>query len=201
MICGNNFQECLLFDDISSGYLNIIITIKWLVLSGIIRLKHKTYTIGCLALDHIISVILFIDEELILSDYYMAFFLSYVLSAVGSISAQEPHGPRTDNICEVRNSQNSTGEESMVDGIMNELQGICLPDNNNKTVKEIIQDTQTIINSMKMYKEIVKLNKQLKDEIQWIIKESGDEQLVSRLLGLIKRDVKGKCYNVLYIDS
>ncbi|CAG2253962.1 unnamed protein product [Mytilus edulis] len=71
---------------------------------------------------------------------------------------------------EVRNSQNSTGEESMVDGIMNELQGICLPDNNNKTAKEIIQDTQTIINSMKMYKEIVKLNKHLKDEIQWIIK-------------------------------
>lgn len=27
--------------------------------------------------------------------------------------------------------------------------------------------------------------------------ESGDEQLVLRLLKLIKRDAKGKCYNVL----
>ncbi|XP_063405952.1 fibrinogen-like protein A [Mytilus trossulus] len=98
----------------------------------------------------------------------------------------------TGNI-EVRNSQNSSVEESILDGIMNELQGTCLPDNNNKTAKEIIQDTQTIINNMVMYKDIVKLNKQLKDEIQWIIKESGDEQLVSRILGLIKRDAKGIC--------
>ncbi|XP_063405954.1 fibrinogen-like protein A [Mytilus trossulus] len=100
----------------------------------------------------------------------------------------------TGNI-EVRNSQNSSGKESMVDGIINELQGICLPDNKNRSAKEIIQDTQEIINSMKMYKEIVKLNKQLKDEIQWIIKESDDEQLVSRILGLMKRDAEGICGN------
>ncbi|XP_052086256.1 fibrinogen-like protein A [Mytilus californianus] len=105
----------------------------------------------------------------------------------------------TGNI-EVRNSQNSSGEESMVDGIINELKGMCLLDNNNRTTKEIMQDTQKIVNNMVMYKDIVKLNKQLKDEIQWIVKESGDEQLVSRIFRLMKRDTKEICGNEIAKD-
>lgn len=89
--------------------------------------------------------------------------------------------------------RNSSREESRVEDILNELQGICLPENNNRTTEEIIQDTQKILNNMVMYKDIVKLNKQLQDEIQWIIKESADEQLVSRILRLMKRDAKGIC--------
>ena len=33
----------------------------------------------------------------IISDHYMVFFISHVLSALGSISTQEPHGSRADN--------------------------------------------------------------------------------------------------------
>ena len=51
-----------------------------------------------------IFILLYSDiEMLILSDYYMAFFISHVLSALGSISAQEPHGSRADNICDMKN--------------------------------------------------------------------------------------------------
>ncbi|CAG2253964.1 unnamed protein product [Mytilus edulis] len=94
----------------------------------------------------------------------------------------------------VRNQQNSSIEESMLDDFLSELQGkiqsiLSHHDSHNDKKKK---DTQKIVNNVVMYKDIVKLNKQLKDDVQWIIKESGDEQLVLRLLKLIKRDAKGK---------
>ena len=42
-------------------------------------------------------------EKVVISDYYMAFFISHVLSALGLISAQEPHGSRADNTCDMKN--------------------------------------------------------------------------------------------------
>ncbi|VDH98910.1 Hypothetical predicted protein [Mytilus galloprovincialis] len=93
----------------------------------------------------------------------------------------------------VRNQQNSSIEESMLDDVLSEFQGICLPDTSTTTATTIKKDTQKIVNNVVMYKDIVKLNKQLKDDVQWIIKESGDEQLLFRLLKLIKRDAKDTC--------
>ena len=34
----------------------------------------------------------------------MVFFISHVLSALGSISAQEPHGSRADNTWDMKNA-------------------------------------------------------------------------------------------------
>ncbi|XP_052086283.1 fibrinogen-like protein A isoform X5 [Mytilus californianus] len=98
----------------------------------------------------------------------------------------------TGNI-EVRNTRKSSEEDSRVDDILLELQGICLTERNDKTAKELKRDTQTILSNMAVYKDIVKLNAQLKTEIKWILKESRGEKQVSRILRLIKQDVKGIC--------
>ncbi|XP_076082947.1 fibrinogen-like protein A isoform X2 [Mytilus galloprovincialis] len=95
----------------------------------------------------------------------------------------------------VRNPQNSSREESMLDGTMKELQGVCLQDNNNKTANQIKQDAVNIVKNVLTYKDIVKLYKQMKDDTELILKESDDKELVSKILSLMKRDAKGICEN------
>ncbi|CAC5414732.1 unnamed protein product [Mytilus coruscus] len=51
------------------------------------------------------------------------------------------------------------------------LQGICIQDNPNQSVKQLKKHTQTMLNNIGLYKDVVKLNKQLKSEINWIVKE------------------------------
>ncbi|XP_063405957.1 uncharacterized protein LOC134689922 [Mytilus trossulus] len=96
-------------------------------------------------------------------------------------------------IQEVRNVRKSSEEDSRVDDILQELQGICLQENHQKSAKDIKKDTQSIINNMAVYKDIVKLTGQLKNDLMWILRESHGEKQVDRLLGLLKLDVKGTC--------
>ncbi|XP_071141356.1 fibrinogen-like protein A isoform X2 [Mytilus edulis] len=73
---------------------------------------------------------------------------------------------------------------------MYELQEKCLPANHSLTAEDIKKDTQNILNHVVLYEEIVKLNKQVKEKIKWIIKESGNEKQVSDILRMLTRDVK-----------
>ncbi|XP_076083424.1 fibrinogen-like protein A [Mytilus galloprovincialis] len=94
---------------------------------------------------------------------------------------------------DVRNTRKSSEEDSRVDDILHELQGICLTEKNYQTAKELKKDTQTILSNMAVYKDIVKLNTQIKTEIKWILRESRGEKQLSRILRLMKQDVKGIC--------
>ncbi|CAG2239028.1 unnamed protein product [Mytilus edulis] len=92
----------------------------------------------------------------------------------------------TGNI-EVRKTRKLSEEESRVDDILHELQGICLTEKNYKTAKELKIDTQTILSNMAVYKDIVKLNAQLKTEIEWILKDN--QTNISILVKFILRNV------------
>ncbi|CAC5414743.1 Fibrinogen-like protein A,Ryncolin-4,Angiopoietin-related protein 1,Ficolin-3,Ficolin-1-B,Techylectin-5A,Ficolin-2,Ryncolin-1,Tenascin-R,Fibrinogen-like protein 1,Tenascin-N,Ryncolin-3,Tenascin,Fibroleukin,Fibrinogen C domain-containing protein 1,Fibrinogen gamma chain,Ryncolin-2,Techylectin-5B,Angiopoietin-related protein 2,Microfibril-associated glycoprotein 4,Fibrinogen alpha chain,Ficolin-1-A,Ficolin-1,Angiopoietin-4 [Mytilus coruscus] len=81
-------------------------------------------------------------------------------------------------------------DDLRVDDIMYEVQEKCLPANHSLTAEDIKRDTQNILNNVVLYKEIVELNKQVKDKIKWILKESGDEKHVSEILRMLTRDVK-----------
>ncbi|XP_076084355.1 fibrinogen-like protein A isoform X1 [Mytilus galloprovincialis] len=103
-------------------------------------------------------------------------------------------------IQEVRNVRKSSEEDSRVDDILHELQGICLPENHYKSAKDIKKDTQTIVNNMAVYKDIIKLTGQLKNDLKWILRESHGEKQVDRLPGLLKLDVKETCVEKITKD-
>ncbi|XP_071126770.1 fibrinogen-like protein A [Mytilus edulis] len=46
---------------------------------------------------------------------------------------------------------------------------------------------------MAIYKYVVKINKQLKNDIKWIFKETRGEKEISKILRLLKDDFKGTC--------
>ncbi|CAG2210398.1 unnamed protein product [Mytilus edulis] len=73
-------------------------------------------------------------------------------------------------------------EKTRVDDILHELQGICLQENELRDVTQLKKDTQSILKSMAVYKDVVKMNKQLKDDIKWILEESRGEKEVSRII-------------------
>ncbi|CAC5366805.1 Fibrinogen-like protein A,Ryncolin-4,Angiopoietin-related protein 7,Ficolin-3,Ficolin-1-B,Ficolin-2,Ryncolin-1,Tenascin-R,Fibrinogen-like protein 1,Fibrinogen C domain-containing protein 1-A,Ryncolin-3,Tenascin,Fibrinogen C domain-containing protein 1,Ryncolin-2,Techylectin-5B,Angiopoietin-2,Fibrinogen alpha chain,Ficolin-1-A,Ficolin-1,Fibrinogen C domain-containing protein 1-B,Angiopoietin-4 [Mytilus coruscus] len=50
------------------------------------------------------------------------------------------------------------------------ITGICLKEHHFKTVKELKKDTQAILNSLSVYKEVVKMNRQVTNDIKWIMK-------------------------------
>lgn len=77
-----------------------------------------------------------------------------------------------------------------VDGIMYELQEKCLPANHSLTAEDIKKDTQNILNNVIVYEEIVELNKQIKEKIKWILKESDGEKQFSEILRMLTMDVK-----------
>ncbi|CAG2238664.1 TN [Mytilus edulis] len=55
-----------------------------------------------------------------------------------------------------------------------------------------IQNIMTNLLDIGIYKEIVKLNKQLRNEIAWIVEESKGPRERKRIIELLKQDVKGK---------
>ncbi|XP_052085762.1 uncharacterized protein LOC127723235 [Mytilus californianus] len=92
-----------------------------------------------------------------------------------------------------RDDRESSEMDSKIDNMIHALQGICIQDNPNQTVKHLKKHTQTILNNIGFYKDIVKLNKQLKNEIKWIVKELNGPGETKRLFELLKRDAKEVC--------
>ncbi|XP_052086446.1 fibrinogen-like protein A isoform X5 [Mytilus californianus] len=80
-----------------------------------------------------------------------------------------------------------------IDKIMQELQDTCINDNQHQTVKKLKKDTQTILDNIEVYKDVVKLNTKLRKEIKWIIEESKAERETRRIFDLLKKDTKGIC--------
>ncbi|CAC5362613.1 Fibrinogen-like protein A,Ryncolin-4,Angiopoietin-related protein 7,Ficolin-3,Ficolin-1-B,Ficolin-2,Ryncolin-1,Tenascin-R,Fibrinogen-like protein 1,Tenascin-X,Tenascin-N,Ryncolin-3,Tenascin,Fibroleukin,Fibrinogen C domain-containing protein 1,Ryncolin-2,Fibrinogen beta chain,Angiopoietin-related protein 2,Angiopoietin-2,Microfibril-associated glycoprotein 4,Fibrinogen alpha chain,Ficolin-1-A,Ficolin-1,Angiopoietin-4 [Mytilus coruscus] len=60
-------------------------------------------------------------------------------------------------------------ETTRVDDILQELQGICFRENEHIDVIQLKKDTQSILKNMAVYKDVVKMNKKLKDDIKWIL--------------------------------
>ncbi|CAG2233987.1 Angiopoietin-related protein 1,Ficolin-1-A,Ryncolin-1,Fibrinogen C domain-containing protein 1,Tenascin-N,Ficolin-3,Fibrinogen C domain-containing protein 1-B,Fibroleukin,Fibrinogen-like protein 1,Ficolin-1,Ficolin-1-B,Fibrinogen beta chain,Angiopoietin-4,Tenascin-R,Ryncolin-2,Techylectin-5B,Microfibril-associated glycoprotein 4,Fibrinogen-like protein A,Ryncolin-3,Angiopoietin-2,Ficolin-2,Fibrinogen alpha chain,Tenascin,Angiopoietin-related protein 2,Techylectin-5A,Ryncolin-4 [Mytilus edulis] len=75
------------------------------------------------------------------------------------------------------------------------LYSICIHDNPDQTIKQLLKDTQTILKNIGIYKEVVKLNKQLRSEISWIVDESKEPRERKRIIDLLKQDVKGTFIN------
>ncbi|XP_076070731.1 fibrinogen-like protein A isoform X1 [Mytilus galloprovincialis] len=97
------------------------------------------------------------------------------------------------NISEVRQNRKSSEEDDRVDTIWNELQGICLHGNQRGTVQELKRDTKVLLKNMAIYKDVVKMNKQLKNNIKWILEEIRGEKEILRIVSLLKNDFKGTC--------
>ncbi|VDI77736.1 Hypothetical predicted protein, partial [Mytilus galloprovincialis] len=94
----------------------------------------------------------------------------------------------------------SSEMDSKIVSMVQTLQGICIQDNPDQTAKQLKKHTQTMLNNIGLYKEIVKLNKQLTNEIQWIVKESNGPVESKRLFDLLKRDAKEVCGIPKYKD-
>ncbi|XP_063408190.1 microfibril-associated glycoprotein 4-like, partial [Mytilus trossulus] len=80
-----------------------------------------------------------------------------------------------------------------VDKIMQELQDTCIDGNQHQNIKEMKKDTQTILNNIEVYKDVVKLNTKLRKEIKWIIQESKGKRETRRIFDLLTKDTKGIC--------
>ncbi|VDI14343.1 Hypothetical predicted protein [Mytilus galloprovincialis] len=72
-------------------------------------------------------------------------------------------------LSEIRQYRKSSEEDGRVDTIWNELQ------------------------DMAKYKDVVKMNKQLKKDIEWILEETQGEKEISRIIRLLKNDFKETC--------
>ncbi|XP_052077181.1 fibrinogen-like protein A isoform X2 [Mytilus californianus] len=55
------------------------------------------------------------------------------------------------------------------------------------------KDSQVLLKNMAIYKDVVKTNKQLKNDITWILEETRGEKKFSRIVSLLKNDFKGTC--------
>ncbi|CAC5389567.1 Fibrinogen-like protein A,Angiopoietin-related protein 1,Ficolin-3,Ficolin-2,Ryncolin-1,Tenascin-R,Fibrinogen-likeprotein 1,Ficolin-1,Fibrinogen C domain-containing protein 1-A,Tenascin-N,Ryncolin-3,Fibroleukin,Fibrinogen C domain-containing protein 1,Ryncolin-2,Techylectin-5B,Microfibril-associated glycoprotein 4,Fibrinogen alpha chain,Ficolin-1-A,Tenascin,Fibrinogen C domain-containing protein 1-B [Mytilus coruscus] len=94
---------------------------------------------------------------------------------------------------DIRNDRESSENDMRIDKIMRELQDTCIDGNQRLTVEKLKKKTQTILENIDVYKDVVKLNTQLRKEIKWIIEESKGEKETRRILGLLKQDTKGIC--------
>ncbi|XP_071144326.1 fibrinogen C domain-containing protein 1-A-like [Mytilus edulis] len=94
---------------------------------------------------------------------------------------------------DVRNDRESSENGMRIDKIMQELQDKCIHDNQHQTVNKLKKDTQTILDDIEVYKDVVKLNAKLRKEIKWIIEESKGERETRRIFDLLKQDTKGIC--------
>ncbi|VDI77314.1 Hypothetical predicted protein [Mytilus galloprovincialis] len=63
----------------------------------------------------------------------------------------------------------SLNVDSKVDEIMFSLQEVCFHDKPKKTSNQLLKDTQSILNNIDVYSDIVKLNKQLRNKLKWIV--------------------------------
>ncbi|CAG2197520.1 unnamed protein product [Mytilus edulis] len=63
-----------------------------------------------------------------------------------------------------------------------------------------IENIMATLLDIGIYKEVVKLNKQLRSEISWIIEESKGPRERKRIIDLLKQDVKGTCSAEKYKD-
>ncbi|XP_076084916.1 fibrinogen-like protein A [Mytilus galloprovincialis] len=109
--------------------------------------------------------------------------LSLLFVLIFSLESKDGKGLRT-----YRESE----EKNRVGDILHELQGICLHEKD-RDVAQLKKDTQSILKNMAVYKDVVKMNKQLKNDITWILEESRGEKEISMIVRLLKREVKGIC--------
>ncbi|XP_071141723.1 fibrinogen-like protein A [Mytilus edulis] len=100
----------------------------------------------------------------------------------------------------LRNYRESSEDDMKIENIMTTLLGICIHDNPDQTIKQLRKDIQTILKNIGIYKEVVKLNKQLRSEISWIVDESKEPRERKRIIDLLKQDVKGTCAATKYKD-
>ncbi|CAG2244384.1 Tenascin-R,Ryncolin-2,Angiopoietin-related protein 1,Ficolin-3,Ryncolin-1,Fibrinogen C domain-containing protein 1-A,Fibrinogen C domain-containing protein 1,Ficolin-2,Fibrinogen-like protein 1,Tenascin,Ficolin-1,Fibrinogen-like protein A,Microfibril-associated glycoprotein 4,Ryncolin-3,Techylectin-5A,Ryncolin-4 [Mytilus edulis] len=142
----------------------------------------------------------------------MPIVLSLLFVVTFSLESKDREGLRT-----YRESE----EKTRVDDILHELQGICLHENEDRDVTQLKKDTQSFlkniavykdvvkmnkqlkngikwilegkIQNIAVYKDVVKMNKQLKNDIKWILEESRGEKEISRIVRLLKHEVKGIC--------
>ncbi|XP_063408194.1 fibrinogen-like protein A [Mytilus trossulus] len=94
---------------------------------------------------------------------------------------------------DVRTERESSEEDVRIDKIMRELQDTCIDDNQRLTGEKLKKKTQNILDRIDVYKDVVKLNTQLRKEIKWIIEESKAERDTRRIFDSLKQDTKGKC--------
>ncbi|XP_076078848.1 uncharacterized protein LOC143048864 [Mytilus galloprovincialis] len=98
-------------------------------------------------------------------------------------------GSKDVDIRVVRSDNELEEDDKGVDKIMNTLQDVCIYERPDKTVQQLLKDTNAIIRNIEIYKEVVKRNKILKKEIKWIIEESKGHREVSRITDLLKQDI------------
>ncbi|CAC5389568.1 Tenascin,Fibrinogen-like protein A,Ryncolin-2,Ryncolin-4,Fibrinogen C domain-containing protein 1-A,Microfibril-associated glycoprotein 4,Ficolin-2,Ryncolin-1,Ryncolin-3,Ficolin-1,Fibrinogen C domain-containing protein 1-B,Fibrinogen C domain-containing protein 1 [Mytilus coruscus] len=93
----------------------------------------------------------------------------------------------------VRGVRNDRESNMRIDKIMEELQDACILDNTHQSVEQMAKNTKTVLDNIEVYKNMVKLNTKLREEIKWIIEESKGEREVRRILDILKQDTKGIC--------
>ncbi|CAC5377219.1 Fibrinogen-like protein A,Ryncolin-4,Angiopoietin-related protein 7,Angiopoietin-related protein 1,Ficolin-3,Ficolin-1-B,Ficolin-2,Ryncolin-1,Tenascin-R,Fibrinogen-like protein 1,Angiopoietin-1,Tenascin-X,Fibrinogen C domain-containing protein 1-A,Tenascin-N,Ryncolin-3,Tenascin,Fibroleukin,Fibrinogen C domain-containing protein 1,Ryncolin-2,Angiopoietin-related protein 6,Techylectin-5B,Angiopoietin-related protein 2,Angiopoietin-2,Microfibril-associated glycoprotein 4,Ficolin-1-A,Ficolin-1,Fibrinogen C dom len=99
-----------------------------------------------------------------------------------------------------RNKDELSVEDRRIDELMSILQGICVHENPDQTVKQLLKDTDIILKNIDVYKEVVKKNKLLRKELKWIIEESKGQRETSRIVDLIKKGVRDVCVSEKYRD-
>ncbi|XP_076076516.1 ryncolin-1-like [Mytilus galloprovincialis] len=104
------------------------------------------------------------------------------------------------NVRGKRNKDELSAEDSKIDELMGILQGICVHENPDKTVEQLLKDTDTILKNINVYKDVVKKNKMLRKELKWIIEESKGQRETSRIVNLIKKGVRDVCISKKYKD-
>lgn len=104
------------------------------------------------------------------------------------------------NVRGKRNKDELSVEDSRIDELMSILQGICVDENPDQTVKQLLKDTDTILKNIDVYKEVVKKNKMLRKELKWIIEESKGQRETSRIVDLMKKGVRDVCDSRKYRD-
>ncbi|XP_052087278.1 fibrinogen-like protein A isoform X4 [Mytilus californianus] len=104
------------------------------------------------------------------------------------------------NVRGTRNKDELSVEDRRIDELMSILQGICVHENPDQTVEQLLKDTDTILKNIGVYKEVVKKNKLLRKEIKWIFEESEGQRETSRIVDLIKKGVKDVCVSKKFKD-
>ncbi|VDI77312.1 Hypothetical predicted protein [Mytilus galloprovincialis] len=85
----------------------------------------------------------------------------------------------------------SSDVDTTVDDLMHSLQGICFFDIPKQSANQLLKDTQSILKNIDVYRDIVKLNIQLRNKLKWIVegKYKGTIE-VSRVIRMLKNDVQ-----------
>ncbi|VDI40474.1 ficolin, partial [Mytilus galloprovincialis] len=87
----------------------------------------------------------------------------------------------------------SSDVDTTVDDLMHSLQGICLFEKPKQSAKQLLKDTQSILKNMDVYRNIVKLNIQLRNKLKWIVEGNKGTIEVSRVITMLKNDVQDIC--------